>query len=123
MGRVELENDVRYGSEEDIALTLAMHLPYYQSLIQSGKPCLLHDLWGWGLPYRQMMLSATRFVTIWHTLTPETFRDRVVDEFVMSKTPPETIYIDRYGTMLKAMMRVLYELKESIEYREVEETR
>ena len=113
IGRVDIKESV---DEKDIALVLCMNLPLYQNFIISSKPCELERLWGWGVPYCQMIHCANQCVKEWHRMTPKQFRNRVIEEFVKWGAEIDIPNIDRYGTIMNSMIQVIYEINTQIKY-------
>lgn len=113
VGRVDISDLV---DEKDIALVLCMNLPLYQQFITNGKPCELERLWGWGVPYCQMIHCANQCVNEWHQITPQEFRNRVIKEFVKWGAEIDIPNIDRYGIIINAMIQVIYEINTEIKY-------
>jgi hypothetical protein len=112
IGRVEPES---YDNMKDLANILAHGYPLYHSIQTSLEhiewKINIDQLFGWGVPFRQVHICAMSFIDDWNKLTENLFRNRIKSYMIETGMEIEVNNIEEYGYMIDALCNCMYKSK------------
>jgi len=98
-----------------LAIAYAFYNEYLTKPMQHGWIFSVENLYGWGVPFRQLHICAMQFMSEWSTLNAIEFRQRLQKELDKWNVELDIQNHEQYAYMMDAMCLNLYENR-NIEY-------